>query len=181
MRVMRTVCRHHGHAVFGPRGGGVTCAALDVGDFADAVWRDGGDDGGGLADEVGDPRFAGALGPAEHSIEQPEHKERQTKAAGDREWRANPDIRGCLEIAEDDAKSSKRGHEACQDQGAEEGNPGHAAVVKASFGVAAGADVAAIMAADEMTKDGAGHYEEQSDHQAESIDKHRRLVRSCRH
>ncbi len=65
----------HRLAFFVARRGGVTGSGLDVGNFADAICRDGGDNGGGLSDQILDAPLARTFGLAEQGVQQPQDEE----------------------------------------------------------------------------------------------------------
>src|ERR1019366_8666933 len=119
-----------GFAVGRARGSGVARAALNVGNFAHAIFRDGRDDGSGVADQRGHTRFAGAFGFPEHRVKQPEHQKRDDDARQGGKRRADPvAARGRNTLQNQSARSERR-HKRSHHRGTEKGNARHAALVQ---------------------------------------------------
>jgi hypothetical protein len=78
-------------------------------------------------------------------------------------------------MAQDKATSPKGGDKTSENGWTEEGDAGHTTVIVTGFGVAAGANVPAIMTAKEMSCKSANDGEEQAEREASGINNHRAL------
>ena len=123
---------------------------------------------------------------SEHPIEEQESDARHndTRDGGDR--RANPDRRS--HFGQNNAARAERGDKTRQNSGTEERDPRNAAVIVARFGMAAGAEIpAVIVAAEELAGNRANNREQQTQSQASNVDNHNAslahfwLIKSVQH
>src|ERR1700677_400043 len=160
----------NGHAALLAGGRGVPAAALDVGDFTDAGWRDRCDDGGGGAEQVTGAAFTRALDFMEHGVEKPEDGRGDDDAAKNGERQADPDVVGGLDARKDHAKAAKGSQKGTDRRRTERGNAGHAGMFKAGVGMAAGADIdVGVGAAEVMAEEEAENSKDQTDEKTEQI------------
>src|SRR5207244_3345277 len=101
------LARRDSRAGFSPGGSGVAGASPDVRNLADAIGRDGCNDGGSLADQFSHARFARTLRLFEHGIKEQKSDGSHQNTGHCRNWRADPDVAGRLDSTEDESASAE--------------------------------------------------------------------------
>src|SRR6266581_826488 len=159
-----------GGAAFFARRRRIARAALDVGDFADALLRDRGDDRRRQSGQAAHFGFTRALGFAEQLPERPQDTRRGDEAARQGQRRADKRLSRRLDVMKNDPEPAERSHERGDHRRTKGRHPGHVAGLHSRLRVAAAAVHVAVPAKD-VAEDGAAQRKNETHSKTDQVNK----------